>query len=258
MQKQLLGLLAILLAITLTLSLPSARALASPEDDWQELFEVQLQRAYQRAVEDAYDAQPDEINHELWAITPDNPQLIWREEKGQKQVLMVTWTSWNGYSDRVGQKMDLEREIWVTAAPELQQFASQLDLSPTSLTLRLEQYLGLPPHNGKTKFVQMWVDPREIFRPCPDSEISDTRCELQFPQRVSRAHKDWLIDKMLTSYGEPGYPLTRLGYTYDWGSLETEFGASEFLIRKGAQVEIESVTETIESIDSSANRKCLL
>ena len=133
MKPQLLG----LLGITLTSCLTLEQAIASPEDDWQELFEVQLQRAYQRAVEDAYNAQPDEVHHQLWAITPDNPQLIWRKSKEQKQVLMVTWTSWDGYSDRVGQKMDLEREIWVTAVPELQQFASQLDLSENSLILRL-------------------------------------------------------------------------------------------------------------------------
>ncbi len=89
---------------------------------------------------------------------------------------------------------------------------SKLDFSPTSLTLRLEQYLGLPPHNGKTKFVQMWVNPRDLFRPCPDSEISDTRCEVQFPPRVWLVHQHWFIDKMLTSYGDRGYPLTRLGY----------------------------------------------
>ena len=141
MKPQLLG----LLGITLTSCLTLDQAIASPEEDWQKLFEVQLQRAYQRAVEDAYDAQPDEIHHQLWAITPDNPQLIWRKEKGQRQVLMVTWTSWDGYGDR-------------------------------------------------------------------------------------------------------GYSLTRLGYTYDWGNLETEAGASEFVIRKGAEVEIESVTETIDYV----------
>ena len=103
----------------------------------------------------------------------------------------------------------------------------------------------------------MWVNPRDLFRPCPDSEISDTRCEVQFSQRVWRAHQYWFIDKMLTSYGDwlcqcaernRGYPLTRLGYTYDWGSLDTEAGASEFVIRKGAEVEIKSVTETIEYV----------
>ena len=211
-----------------------------------------MQRSYQRAVEDGpdYDVSTSTMKFitSSRAITPDNSQLIWRKERGQQQVLMVTWTSWDGYSDRIGQKMDLEREIWVTAVPELQQFASALELSPTSLTLRLEQYLGLPPRNGKTNFVQIWVNPKDLFRPCPDPEISDTRCEVQFSPRVWRVHQYWFIDKMLKSYGDRGYPLTRLGYTYDWGSLETETGASEFVIKKGAKVEIESVTETIEYV----------
>lgn len=42
--------------------------------------------------------------------------------------------------------------------------------------------------------------------------------------------------------------IYRLGYTYDWGSLKTEAGASEFVIRKGAEVEVESVTKTIDYV----------
>ena len=64
----------------------------------------------------------------------------------------------------------------------------------------------------------------------------------------SPIHQYWFIKKMLTSYGDRGYPLTRLSYTYDCGSLETEAGASEFVIRKGAEVEIESVMETIDYV----------
>lgn len=37
----------------------------------------------------------------------------------------------------------------------------------------------------------MWVNPRDLFRPCPDPEISDTRCEVQFSPRVWRAHQYW-------------------------------------------------------------------
>ncbi|MDJ0736926.1 MAG: hypothetical protein QNJ47_23135 [Nostocaceae cyanobacterium] len=119
---------------------------------------------------------------------------------------MVTWTSWNGYDKQVGKKMPLKREVWVTAVSELKKFAAKLNLSKNSLTLRLEQYLGLPPHNGKTKFVQMWVNPTDIFRPCPDPEINDTRCELSFPEQVKLSHRQWLLKKMLTSYRHNGYP----------------------------------------------------
>ncbi|MDY7014079.1 MAG: hypothetical protein SVX43_10880, partial [Cyanobacteriota bacterium] len=236
------------ISLTFIFGFPSAPLSASEEEDWRSLFEMQLQRSYQRAIQDADDAQRSEISNTLWPITPDNPNLRWREVNGQPQVLVVTWTSWNGYRDRVGQTMQLSREVWVTAVPELQQFAAQLNFDPESLTLRLEQYLGLPPHNGKTQFVQMWVDPQDLFRPCPDPEIIDTRCEVQFPETVARSHQMWFIELLLSSYNPQGYPWTRLGYTYDWGRIETEVGASEFILREGAEVEIESVVETIEYI----------
>ncbi len=44
------------------------------------------------------------------------------------------------------------------------------------------------------------------------------------------------------SYGENGYPWTRLGYTYDWGNPISEVGLSEFIIDEGATIEIKGVT----------------
>ncbi|WP_088240303.1 hypothetical protein [Calothrix rhizosoleniae] len=246
MKRKILTLLVI--GITLVLNLPTKQLLASHNADWRKLFEVQLSRAYQIAVKDARNAQENEISNKLLPITLDNPNLVWRNVKDKPQVLIVTWTSWDGYDDKVSQTMPLSQEVWVTAVPELQKFAAKLNLSEKSLTLRLEQYLGLPAHNGKTKFVQMWVNPKDLFRPCADPEINDTRCELSFPQQVQPTHLYWVFKKRFTSYGENGYPWTRLGYTYDWGSLDTEVGASEFVVKKGAEVEVESVTKTIKYV----------
>ncbi|MBK8453511.1 MAG: hypothetical protein WAQ53_14365 [Thiofilum sp.] len=47
-----------------------------------------------------------------------------------------------------------------------------------------------------------------------------------------------------SSYGDKGYPWTRLGYTYDWGKPNNPIGFSEFVIDKGAKVEVKSVTTT--------------
>ena len=102
---------------------------------------------------DAANPQEDEIYNTLWPIILNNPDLIWREVDGNQQVLMVTWTSWDGYDDKVSKTMQLSREVWTTPVPQLQTFASQVNLSQKNFNLRLEQYLGLPPHNGKTKFV---------------------------------------------------------------------------------------------------------
>ncbi len=259
MKKQLFTLskklITLILGIILILGLPMQKSLAaSPQDlqELQQLFDIQLQRSYTRGVMDAAHTREDEIDNTLWSITPDNPDLILREVDGKPQVLMVTWTSWNGYDDKVGEKMQLSREVWTTPAPQLQTFGSQLNLNEDNLTLRLEQYLGLPPHNGKTKFVQMWVEPKDLFRPCPDPEISDTRCDLEFPANVEPSHEEWVNDKILTSYGENGYPWTRLGYSYDWGNIATEIGGSEFVVRSGAEVEIDSVINTVEYVQQNS------
>jgi hypothetical protein len=210
------------------------------------LCETLLKRSYVRAIEDAEVADESEISTTLQAISANNPNLKWRDYQGQKQVLMVTWTSWNGYDTQIGLPIELSREIWVTSVPELQTFAQTLNLDPESLTLRLEQYLGLPPHNGKTKFVEMWVNESDLFRPCPDAEINDTRCDVKFPETVDLQHQDWINTLQLASYSDNGYPWTRLGYSYDWGSLDGEIGASEFIVRKGANVTIESVKNTVD------------
>ncbi|MDY6784544.1 MAG: hypothetical protein SW833_18690 [Cyanobacteriota bacterium] len=235
------------LGMTIAIAIPGGRSFAS-EENWRSLFEIQLRRSYERGVRDAADAQIEEISNTLWSISTDNPNLKWREVDGKQQVLVVTWTSWGGYDNSLGETMELTRDVWVTAVPELQQFAARQNLDSESLTLRLEQYLGLPPHNGKTQFVQMWVDPADLFRPCPDPEIDDTRCERQFPEGVEPSHQRWIVENWLSSYGDNGYPWTRLGYTYDWGRIETEVGASEFVLKAGATVEVESVTATGEYV----------
>lgn len=202
------------------------------------------QDAYQTAIVDAAIAEPDEISDRLIPLVEENPALFWRAADHEKQVKVCTWTNWTGYQDYVGQPMTLTREVWVTAVPELQNAVSKWTLSDEMLTLRLEQLLGLPPDQGKTHFVEMWVNPADVFRPCPDAEIDDTRCDLDFPDNPTPEHKAWIENLSASSYGDNGYPWTRLGYTYDWHDPAHETGLSEFVVRAGAAVEIVSFTPT--------------
>jgi len=205
-----------------------------------------LKAAYMAAVKDAETAEPHEICRDLVAIVPCSSDLVWRHAEGADPlVLVVTWTDYRGYDDKVGQQMVLGREVWVTTVPEVRQFAGQINGDPA---LRLEQLLGLPPHSGKTRFVELWVKPGDLFRPSADPEISDHESELDFPVSsrfvsVSPSHKDWYNRLKQVSYGEQGYPWTRLGYTYDWGR-DDHIGLSEFVVAKGAVVTVHSVTPT--------------
>jgi hypothetical protein len=206
-----------------------------------------LKLAYLRAVEDAKIAEPDEICRNLTAIVPSNASLRWNESTGE--VLVVTWTSWDGYDDFVGNSVKLSRDVWVTVVPEVKTFCCGRHIAPKSVSLRLKQLLGLPPDDEKTKFVEMWVVPDDLFRPSPDPEISDHEAEIDFPVSdrfvtVNDTYKKWFYDLKQASYGPDGYPWTRLGYTYDWGNPESEVGLSEFVIRSGATVKINAISKT--------------
>ncbi|MFN8443765.1 MAG: hypothetical protein U0175_23505 [Caldilineaceae bacterium] len=213
------------------------------------------QELYAAALQDAKVAEPDEIYDGLTAITPDNDALTWQSDSGR--VLMATWTSWNGYDSLVGQETQLGREVWVTAVPQFQSFCQSYQ--PTAdmpVTLRMEALLGLPPNNGKTRVVAMWVNPADMFRPSPDGEIDDTVAELEIPspdhfpsQQDYEFHRDWYnLQLSLDNYDDPskGYPWTRLGYTYDWGNPESEIGLSEFVVAAKSTVAIEKVYSTEE------------
>jgi len=220
------------------------------------MTDEQLKEAFQAAVKDAEVAEPGEISTHLTAITAYNEHLIWEGTPGASRVLMITWTAYTGYDDLVGKSIQVDdllkstetsRDTWVTAAPELQEFCKKQHLDTEALTLRTEQVMGLPPHNGKTRFVAFWVNPNDLFRPSPDPEITDHEAELDFPVSadfitVSQEHIDWFNAQKAASYGPDGYPWTRLGYTYDWGNPFRHIGLSEFVIQSGATIDVQSVT----------------
>lgn len=181
-----------------------------------------------------------EIYDQLIAVTTTNASLKF-DDNGR--VLAVTWTSWDGYDGKEGQELELAVEVWVTMVPQLQDFCRALPLRDKPLDLRLEQLMGLPPNNGKTKLVQLWLPTDGLFRPSPDAEIDDSVAALTFPEGTTAEHIAWIENLQATSYGEKGYPWTRLGYTYDWApDGKSEVGLSEFVVRKGTKVVIESIT----------------
>lgn len=153
---------------------------------------------------------------------------------------------WNAYAPE---------EIWVTVEPHLREFCSAYaaahggDLE--ELTLRLEQRLGLPPGSNKTMFLEIRLphpDLKVIFRPCLHPETNAANCPAGPPgDDVPEAHRNWFYQQYYSAYGislPRSFPWTALGYTFDWarapGGTGTfqRVGESEFVIRKGAPIEI--------------------
>ncbi|MEH2074337.1 MAG: hypothetical protein V7K57_08075 [Nostoc sp.] len=227
-----------------------------------------LPQAYLDAVEDAKIAEPRKIYRNLTPIVSYNSDLKWDKSR----VLVVAWTSFPGYADNLGKVMLLSRDLWVTAAPDLQKFCKTYrTTSPISLEYRLNQLLGLPPDSATTNryIVELWVEPRSLFRPSRDPNISDREAEVEFPspnafESISTSYQDWFTQQFKSRYGSPSdssttvvhYPWTQLGYTYDWGSQSDwqsldakrspHVGLSEFVIREWSQVSVNSTQSAKE------------
>ena len=193
---------------------------------------------YTEACQDAVFADTDEIYDGLVAITQDNDNLVWNEG----MVLVVTFTRFPDSYPEGEWTQTWWGETWVTAVPELKTYYEGLTVAVDNPVLRVEQMLGLPKDSGYEWFAELWVNPHDLYRPCPDSEITDSVCGLTFPDNTPDEYIDWFNNQIIESYGyEQKYPWTRLGYTYDWGDPTNEIGLSEFIIRQGAEVLVEKL-----------------
>jgi len=251
---------------------------------------VSLQAQYSSAVTDARTAEPAEISRYLTPITTDNPNLIWENGVVGSRLLVVTWLGDageyykcgdpNGCSGNTacvegGECPTYKWDTWVTVVPEIKNFFGAAIPQP----LRIAQLLGLPPTaatagdpNEYKYMLELWVSPQDLFRPCPDTEISDTTCETSFPTDPFRmldpsntvratagpeygdfmVYTSWFTNQAHYSYtlGSSPYPWTRLGYTYDWGS-SNHVGLSEFVLH-GRKEDGSTISVGIKSVKTTA------
>ncbi|XHH08922.1 MAG: hypothetical protein ACFCUE_15365 [Candidatus Bathyarchaeia archaeon] len=207
----------------------------------QATSQLTLEEMYQNAIEDAMIAHPCEVSSNLTPIADSNTDLVWQGEDGNRTVLVVTLTKYAS-SYPVGAEVCTSwGETWVTVVPEIQNFFQNNVGVDCNLTLRTLQLLGLPPDCSNTCFVEMWVSPDALFRPTPDSEITDETAQLDFPSSTTAEYKDWFNSNIVYSYFPQRYPWTRLGYTYDWGNTDSHVGLSEFVLKQNSTVTVKAV-----------------
>ncbi|MDD5333768.1 MAG: hypothetical protein PHS32_08475 [Rhodoferax sp.] len=251
---------------------------------------VSPQEQYAAAVADASVALPSEISRFLTPINAQNPDLVWENGVVGSRLLVVSWLDDAGkyYQCNLsggcggntaclegGECPTYKYDSWVTVVPELKNFFAGKAPEP----LRMAQLLGLPPEGalagnpkGYKYLLEMWVSPLDLFRPCPDTEISDTVCELGFPADAFRTpvlsnlvratdgpnygvfmtYPDWFNNRtryVYTMDANP-YPWTRLGYTYDWGS-SNHIGLSEFVLH-GRKADGTTISVGIKSVKTTA------
>lgn len=286
------------LHVVLTAVLVALLALSGCGSDSSSQAPVDLASIYKSALLDATYATPAEVYTGLTPITADNRQLIWENGVVGSRVLVASWIKtsdvqwYDGTADPTCRPESclVGVDLWVTVAPEMKNFFS--GTVPSSL--RVAQLLGVTPEAAQEdrSFVELWVSPGDLFRPCPDPEITDRECQpssfptqaIDFPYSMFwsftadekvlateggvweyRDYKGWFENRtqFIYSYPYPAvsagasmpYPWTRLGYTYDWGN-PNHIGLSEFVLhgrRIDQQGQRKPVTVGVKSIKNTAD-----
>jgi hypothetical protein len=179
---------------------------------------------------------------------------VWRNEDVRKlkplavapdgTVEVATATRYNVTSPLYG-------DTWVTIVPELLTICRQFK---GDVALQVREVLGLPPNHEIPMIFVMKVQPSDIFRPTPDPTPwtlcpcgnpagnqctfdPHVQCGNSFPRDVAPSHVQWIANTTLSLRQTPGgFPWTHLGYTYNWKPGADSYGASEYIVRKGANV----------------------
>ena len=252
------------------------------EEEIEKMLYSTLTSIFKQSIGLASKSYRHETSDKLFPIAPWNEKIIWNEPG--THVLMLTWIPAaykKTYIDKLasGEEMKIAWDAWVTAVPEVKDFIKNYvrdNNSGFNVTDRVEQFLGLipskPPYatSQNKLFVEMWVRPEDLFRPCLDAEIVDAECMIdphesdlqKWPAGfrdmsklipMTLQHKAWFDKEKKGKYeGQWAMPWTRFGYTYDWGSMKkiagkrAAQGASEYLIKNGSNVIIQSIIPTDE------------
>jgi len=247
-------------------------------------------KAYLKSLTEAEEATQEKICTRLLAVVPGwdpiNHEILrgsairWEGEPGHSRVLAATFIDRNSYVqyykdnlDVQAEKYILKKSLWVTVVPEMKNFFIRRNTyhrCPPSCK-RVKQLLGLHPAKDYDVLLEMWVDPKDLFRPSADPEITDHEAQvavrtspdqwifpdesnpfLRFDESVlvkeaqwsptAVPYKTWFVNRAQTVYvngtvlldEDPstwGYPWTQLGYTYDWGNAKNHVGLSEFVLK---------------------------
>jgi hypothetical protein len=214
------------------------------------------QTVFQHAINIAAENNPQHIVHNLFALNAENTALEWRDKGGVKQVKVVTWMSddtFKAYYDKKTEYVAPSEhitKIWVTLVPQVKNFCRSLEVE--NPTFRVQQFLGLDPNRYHQRFMEIWVNPEDLFRPCPDPEPTDNGCQLALDRNNPPTVKGIsnyvaFYDSLLrSSYSPAGAPWTRLGYTYDWAYNQFGVGASEYIVSPGSTFFIDGNYSTKE------------
>ena len=205
-----------------------------------------LDAQYEAAIEAARDGSCEDIRP-LISIDENSDKVTWNVDKN-KVLMVVAHTNPAMFEDVL--KVTFDKETRVFSDKEMLEWFKANRKSVRNWPLRVRQLLGLPRGEELTHFTTVWVDPKDMVRPAYIPDIASAEMTCRFNEEddsqldsLGMWLRNWFDNTWAASYKEHGYPWTRLGYTYDWGSKGDKYGLSEFLIMSGAEVQVQTTKE---------------
>ena len=198
--------------------------------------EKSVSALYFDAVKDAVFIEPDEI-HELVRVTPESELVTFNESKDKVLVLNC-----NNYPESyVPGKEFLCKYgvVWTFTDKEIVKWYSENKKDITDWRLRFNQLIGVAGDKDYKCVTALWVNLADLRRPAYEPDITKQIDSQKLSRKDVPEITDWFSENILYSYFDSAAPWTRLGYTYDWADNGTEYGLTEFIILKGATVDVE-------------------
>ena len=206
-----------------------------------------LEKEYLKAVEDARMVDSTKLWNGLVPIIrkQGDSRIQWRDLDTNQMLLVVSMMGKNElkYWPEGDEFKTSSHVSWVVLPFELKQrMGARLLKDSLEVRMRMLQLLGLPPTRSYDMLVFFWVKKEGLRRPSRDPEIDDTVASLDYTIRADKNYREWFEQNRLRSYtGNPPYPWTQMGYTYDWNRSAGRYGVSEFIVWPGSLVKVEQI-----------------
>jgi hypothetical protein len=204
-----------------------------------------LTALYRAAVTDAMVISDNDI-YPLVEISATGDMVSWDDEG---RVLMVTFHRFPDSYVAGEEYVLVWGDVWTFTDREIAAWYRNNNDDVTDWTLRFKQLIGLPYHREYTHFSGFWAHPNDIIRPAYAWRLSDTTGAAEFTEEPAEEFQEWFNGNIIWSYFDSAFPWTRLGYTYDWAAGGSNYGLSEFLVRKDAVTLVEFTLTVDEFVD---------
>lgn len=240
------------------------------------LFSSVLMLGCSLAIADQIDPNYEHAIRDTAVMKSKNVHTLSQLGTGPEQF--IVWTDYPSYQPNNHYVMPIN--LFVTRIDEMKSACHKLArvTSSSKLQDKINQLLGLPETNKPRRFVQLTMNVEQpnngvlanysnttvgqaLFRPCGNPDVHAAACGTDFADGVTDEFKLWIYQKTRQSYHEStvdpatqqihyGYPWTDLGYTYNWGT-NNHVGLTEFVVKKGAEVQVQQQADGSAYLDAS-------